>query len=159
MSSLRLCLGPDSVPRVLLAGRQPAGRRRPGGPGAAPERGRAQRSVLRAAAAGRGAGTRGGGGLGPLRQLQQESRPLFEGQVFSQGPSPGLHGIRRREWHLIRGPSEVLARAACTPRLESFPGSLAELHPLGADLRAVRLEKSCLCAVAVLELALWVLPA
>lgn len=48
-------------------------------------RGCAQRSGLRAEAAGRGAGARDGRGLDALCQFQQESWLFFKGQVFSPG--------------------------------------------------------------------------
>ncbi|XP_078186341.1 nephrocystin-4 isoform X30 [Callithrix jacchus] len=66
----------------------PAGRWCPGDPGTAPACGRAQRSGLRAEAAGGCAGTRNGRGLDALRQLQQESGLFFQDQLWK--PSSGF---------------------------------------------------------------------
>lgn len=58
-----------------------------------------------------------------------------------------------------QGPKRSPCTGSVHPSPGSFPLSLAELHPLGADLRVVRLEKSCLCAMTVLQLAIRALPA
>lgn len=67
LAGSRPCSAPASL--CALLGGQPAGRWRPGDPGAAPVRGRTQWVGLRASAAGPRAGARAGGGLDTLCQL------------------------------------------------------------------------------------------
>lgn len=100
---------------ALLGGRS-AGRQRAGDLGAPPVRGRAQRSGLRAEAAGDGAGARDGRGLDALCQFQQESWLLLEGQVLSPGCEVRPRGTGRYEGAHNQDQSEVelFLRVKCT---------------------------------------------
>lgn len=111
-------------PPCAPAGGWPAGWWCPGGPGAAPASGCAQRPGLRTEAAGGGAGARDGRGLDALSQFQQESQFLLQDQVFSGGPHvarAGMckgHGKRRLPTsNQLRSPLELFCHAhLCKPQ-------------------------------------------
>ncbi|XP_071073907.1 nephrocystin-4 isoform X7 [Dasypus novemcinctus] len=122
-----LVSGLQQIPGLLPAhgetGEQPPGRPRPGDPGATPARGRAQRPGLCAAAPHRGARARGGGGVGALRQFQQESRLPSEGQLWKPGSGFEKPPSTPRDGQSPRVCSHLPAGAAVT----SLP-SLACMH-------------------------------